>query len=154
MNMKKTVAIILILTLSLACVSLASAEKGREYNSGNLARMKTTSAKLTGTKSSRIVTAAFILLECAMAARDGTSMLDRLDSSGICFIARYGSCVDIYYPARTGGYLNLFVKPGSVKIKDYGFGAFSAGFGYVYDMISMKEVWTQFHAYMADWYSV
>ena len=149
--MKKTIAIILILTLSFACVSLASAEKGKEYRSSFLQAKKLTSTKLTYCSSNRINIAGLILLEYAATSRTNDRTAQKVCSTGTCYVVKYGSCLDIYYPTSSGKYLNLFVTPGSAKFKDYGMTSFSSG-GYTYYKVSMKSVWDKYSEYWRLFY--
>lgn len=140
--MKKTIAFMLALTICLACVSLASAERGKEYYSSTIKRLDMTSSQMTRNKSNRVSAAALALMELMVNARDGMSIYDDVSASGNCYIAAYGSCLDIYYPSRGGKYLNIFVTPSSGRIKDYGFGSYDGSSKYTYYKISMSEVWS------------
>ena len=144
--MKKTIAIILILTLSLTCVSLAGAEAGKEFTSSVVRNMKESSATYTANQNNRALISALVLAEYWGRSSANRSAVNRVLSSGSCYVVKYGSCVDLFFPTGSGKYLNLFLMPTSGTIKDYGVKAFSAG-GYTYYKVSMSSVWSRFRKY-------
>ena len=139
----KIVAIVLLVSIALSCTSVASAKSGSEYYSTNIKNLDMTSSQMTNSKANRITIAALMLLEVIGKASDGSTIYNKVKATGSCYIARYGSCIDVYYPVGTSRYLNLFLTPSSGKIKDYGYGAYNGGSsGYTYYKINMSDVWT------------
>ncbi|MBQ8128755.1 MAG: hypothetical protein IJ175_00730 [Clostridia bacterium] len=141
----KLVAIILLVAISLSCTSIASAQSGSEYYSKTIKNLNLTSSKMTNSKANRITMAALMLLETIIKASDGMTMYDKVKATGTCYIARYGSCVDVYYPVGNSRYLNLFLTPSNGKIKDYGYVSYhGASSEYTYYKINMSDVWSDF----------
>ena len=139
----KITAIVLLVSIALSCTSIASAQSGSEYYSRNIKNLDMTSSQMTNSKANRVTIAALILLETVFKAADGETMIDKVKTTGTCYIACYGSCIDVYYPVGSSRYLNLFLTPASGKIKDYGYGAYNGGSsGYTYYKINMSDVWT------------
>ncbi len=139
----KITAIVLLISIALSCTSIASAQSGSEYYSRNIKNLDMTSSQMTNSKANRVTIAALILLETVFKAADGETMIDKVKTTGTCYIACYGSCIDVYYPVGSSRYLNLFLSPLTGKITDYGYGAYNGGASqYSYYKISMSDVWT------------
>jgi hypothetical protein len=103
------------------------------------------STEMTKNRANRVTIAALILLEAIMKDDDGMDMYDRVKATGTCYIARYGSCIDVYYPVSGSKYLNLFLTPSTGKIKNYGYGSYNGGSSqYSYTKLTMSDVWSDF----------
>ncbi|MBQ8136688.1 MAG: hypothetical protein IJ174_04565 [Clostridia bacterium] len=144
-TMKRIVAVILLVAISLSCFTVASAGSGDEYYSKVIRNLDMSSSEMTKNRANRVTIAALILLEAIMKDDDGLDMYDRVKATGTCYIAKYGTCIDVYYPVSSSKYLNLFLTPSTGKIKNYGYVSYNGGSSsYTYTKLTMSDVWSDF----------
>ena len=135
--MKKLLAVILVLVLTMGLLSPAFAST--KYDCPSLKELKINSTEWTDTDDDRVTTMAFMLLEYMIVSND-TAVISTIASSGSGRIAAYGSCIDIYYLRTDGKYFNIFIAPNLGEITDYGVGGFTGSSSYTYHYVNMSDV--------------
>ena len=140
--MKKICSIVLVLALCVGLCAPAFAQRGEEYKSSVLRGMELNSADMTKNSTSRINAAAILLFELIRLADDGNDIVDAISYRGTGYIAKYGSCVDVYYPTSGTKYENLFFMTTSGTVKDYGITTYTGSKDYYYYSFEMSDVWS------------
>ncbi len=118
--MKKALALILCLILTLGVVNMALADT--EYECTLLKDTDLKGQDFAASDETRALGAASLLLDYMLKHPKGTDWLDEINFTGTGhFVLRgEGYTMDCYYLTKDGQYLNLFWKPVDGTVTDYG----------------------------------
>lgn len=139
---------ILSVVLALACLfTMSSAFAYDKYDATISKAMEMKPAEMVSTASYQAIAAAIILLDYMIESNKSSDFFDEFDFTGTARIAnRSNVSIDVYYPLKTGNYLNLYLGTGTWQITDYGKGSFYSSSEYTYYSLSMTNVLTAISA--------